>query len=198
VRRVLAALVSAAAAGAAHAGRPLVTDDARLLDPGQCHVESYYKESRGQGGSEFWFLPACHAFGAELAAGGRRLEGRREAIVQAKIVPRPLAPGGAGYGFSVGAVGGDAYVNGIASLALAGERAALHANLGALQSVGGTWGLGLEALLSRQWLAIAELYGTRGEKPVRHAGVRWNFSERLQLDATRGDGFYTLGLRLAF
>src|SRR5437868_6694755 len=48
-------------AAPAYAARPFFTDDARIVE--HCQIESFYKEQRRSAGSEFWFLPACKAFG---------------------------------------------------------------------------------------------------------------------------------------
>lgn len=81
---------------AAHAARPFVTDDARIVDRGGCQIESYYKEQRTYQGSEFWFLPACNPFGVELTVGGNRIEGDDSAILQAKFLLRALEANGWG------------------------------------------------------------------------------------------------------
>lgn len=44
----------------AHAARPFVTDDARVVGRGGCQIETFYKEQRAYSGSGFWFLPACN------------------------------------------------------------------------------------------------------------------------------------------
>src|SRR5438093_11870294 len=60
-----------AAATSAHAARPFVTDDARIVDPHGYQIETYYKRQRGFGEHEFWFLPAHNPGGnVELTLGG--------------------------------------------------------------------------------------------------------------------------------
>ncbi len=61
--RVLIARI-VAAAPAAHAARPFVTDDARIVDKGGCQVETFLKRQSRYDESEFWFLPACNPWGA--------------------------------------------------------------------------------------------------------------------------------------
>ncbi|TLY72116.1 MAG: hypothetical protein E6K43_13440 [Gammaproteobacteria bacterium] len=75
-------------AAPAYAARPFFTDDARIVD--NCQIETFYKEQRSYSGSEFWFLPACKALGFELTAGGNRIEGDRNEILQAKLLLKPL------------------------------------------------------------------------------------------------------------
>src|SRR5919204_6782922 len=84
--QVLALLFSAPA----HAARPFFTDDARIVE--KCQIETFYKEERTYSGSEFWFLPACNPVAAgfplsfEITAGGNRIEGQRNTILQAKFL----------------------------------------------------------------------------------------------------------------
>lgn len=200
-------------APAAHAARPFVTDDARVVEKGHCQAELFYKEQRTYSGSEFGFLPACNpsflplAHGAEITIGTNRVEGERNTVVQGKFLFKELPTDGLGLAGTLGSSGGDTFVNGIASFSFFDERAVMHANLGHLQGVGATGGIGFEALLAAPRLyGIAETYGQRGEKPTLHYGVRyWIVPNRFQLDATRGDQrgdpvrrFYTLGLRFIF
>ena len=67
MRPVIAALLLVASA--AHAARPFVTDDARIVDRGGCQIETYVKRQQKFDENEFWFLPACNPWGAELTAG---------------------------------------------------------------------------------------------------------------------------------
>jgi hypothetical protein len=55
----------------AHAGRPLVTDDAGIVEARACHVESWLQDESGS--RAFWALPACNPAGnLELTLGGAR------------------------------------------------------------------------------------------------------------------------------
>jgi hypothetical protein len=209
-------VLSAFAATGAHGARPFFTDDARVVDKGHCQLETFYKEQRAYSGSEFWFLPACNpsfmpfASGVELTLGGNRIEGERNAIVQAKFLLKPLDPNGTGYAFSVGSFGGDPYVNGIASFSFMDDRAVVHTNLGMIRNPDadrGTWGVGLEALLAApRWYGILEAFGQRGDTPTLHVGLRfWVIPNRFQIDATHGQQsadpakrFNSIGLRFIF
>lgn len=177
----------------AHAARPFVTDDARLVDQGGCQVESFYKEQRAYSGSEFWLLPACNPAGIELTLGGNRIEGDDSLILQAKALFKPLQTNGFGLAGSVGLFGGDPYVNGIASVSFLDDRAVVHANLGMIQDreanlTRGTWGVGLEALLlAPRVYGILETYGQKGDSATLHYGLRfWLVPNRFQIDATHG------------
>ena len=206
---------------AAHAGRPFVTDDARLVERGGCQVEIFYKKPRAYSGFEFGLLPACNPSGIEYTAGLNRTEDERSLVLQAKTVLKSLETNGWGFGFSVGALrvqpreGRDAWspsVNGIASFSFLDDRAVVHANLGAIRNgieheTRPTWAVGLEAqLVAPRLLGIVETYGEKAEKPTRHIGLRYAVSpKRLQVDATLGEQktgparrFHTVGLRFLF
>ena len=57
-RLLIAALICQPAA---HAARPLITDDARTVDAYACQVESWVKNNRNS--REYWALPACNFTG---------------------------------------------------------------------------------------------------------------------------------------
>jgi len=190
----------------AHAARPFFTDDARVVDRGHCQLESFYKEQRAYSGSEFWFLPACNP-GVELTVGGNRIEDERNSIFQAKALIKELQTNGYGLAASVGYFGSDPYVNGIASFSLLDDRAVIHTNLGYVAGFGGTWGVGLEALLwAPRVYGIVETFGQRSQTPTLHYGLRfWVIPNRFQIDATHGEQsadpqkrFYSVGIRLLF
>jgi hypothetical protein len=226
VRLLLALLLATAAA--AHAARPFVTDDARVVDKGGCQVEAFVKRQRRYDETEFWFVPACNPWGpVELSLGGiwvkSVLPGDSRAFsAQAKTLLRPLETNGFGLALSLGVTrlkpfGADSvlnpYFNAIGSLSLADDRVVAHANLGAVRDgvaklTRGTWGVGAEVLvIAPRLYAIAESYGQRGEKPTLHGGVRyWVVPDRVQVDATLGAQnsgpparrFHSLGLRILF
>lgn len=205
------------AAPLAHAARPFVTNDARVVDLDGCQVETFVKRQRCFDETEIWFVPACNPWGAELTAGHSRVDGvlgdTRTTILQAKMLLRPLETNGVGYALTVGSFYGattNPYLNAIGSFSFAEDRVVVHANLGALRDNAakvsrGTWGVGAEILLIAPRLyAIAETYGQRGEKPTAHTGLRiWIVPNRVQVDTTVGmqksspeRRFGTVGLRV--
>ena len=210
--------IALAATPAAHAARPFVTDDARIVDKGGCQVETFVKRQSRQDESEFWILPACNPWGAELTAGHARVDSTqngdtRTTVLQAKMLLKPLATNGSGFALTLGMLAGTAnspYVNGIGSFSFANDRAVLHANLGAIRDnvarvSRGTWGAGAEVLLMAPRLyGIFESYGQRGEKPTLHTGLRfWIVPNSVQVDTTVGmqhaareRRFGTVGLRI--
>ncbi len=225
-RRFVHCVVAGAlgAAASAHAARPFVTDDARIVDPGGYQIETYIKKQRGFSESEFWFLPAHNPGGrVELTLGGFGVDSQpfgdsRAIVAQAKTLLKPLEANGAGYALTLGmvrlsrtpgSVEGNPYINGIGSFSFADDFVVMHTNLGARRDAGaattrGTWGIGAEIRLQERLFGIVETYGERGEKPTKHFGLRiWVVPSRVQIDSTLGfehtnpeRRFYTVGLRL--
>ena len=194
------------AAPVCHAARPFVTDDARVVDPDHCQLETFYKEQRAYSGHEFWFLPACNRLNVEWTVGGNRIEGENNLVLQGKKLLKPLETNGYGFAFSVGAIGDEAYLNGIASFSFFEDRSVIHTNVGYLENRP-VFGLGLEQLLyAPRVYGILETYGARSEKPTVHGGIRfWVIPNRFQIDSTIGRQesdpqrhFYTIGLRFLF
>jgi hypothetical protein len=216
MRLLLLALLLAAPA--VHAARPFVTDDARIVDKDGCQIETFVKRQRRFDESEFWFLPACNPWGAELTVGHIRLDSTpsgdsRTTVLQAKTLLKPLESNGSGFALTLGVLANTAsspYFNAIGSFSFAEDRIVLHTNLGAIRDnvariSRGTWGAGAEILLIAPRLyAIAETYGQRGEKPTAHTGLRiWIVPNQVQVDTTVGmqqgspeRRFATVGLRI--
>jgi hypothetical protein len=216
--RLILLLALLAAVPSGHAARPFVTDDARVVDRGGCQVETFVKKQRRLDENEFWFLPACNPWGAELTLGYARVDSTpagdtHNTVLQAKTLLKPLETNGAGYAFTLGTFAGDKispYVNGIGSFSFADDRVVMHANLGAIRdNVAGlsrwTWGVGAEILLLAPRLyGILETYGQRADKPTVHTGLRiWLIPNRVQVDTTVGlqnaspeRRFGTVGLRV--
>ncbi|HZX27207.1 MAG TPA: hypothetical protein VFF16_09070 [Telluria sp.] len=220
--RLAACAAAALATAQANAARPLVTDDARIVDPHACQLETWSKVNHGS--TEYWALPACNmAGGVELALGGARTrEGGRsttsDLVVQAKFLLQPLETNGWGIGLAVGAASHphagtgqrDWYVNVPASLSINDDAVALHANGGWLRDGASgagrlTWGLGAEARCARRSWLIAETFGQDRGAASYQLGLRhWLVPERVQLDATFGNRqgggsgarWLSLGLRL--
>ena len=62
---------------AAHASRPMSTDDAAVVDTGSCQMESWVQRNAIQ--TEWWAVPACGvAPGWELAAGTASVRSRSD------------------------------------------------------------------------------------------------------------------------
>ncbi len=194
----------------AHAARPMITDDARLVDAKSCQVESWAKRNRDS--TEFWALPSCNVTGnLELTIGGalgRDPSGTRttDVVLQGKTLLRRMEPNGWGIGLVLGNVRhpaidtdrnliGDLYGYLPASFSYLDDRFVLHANLGVLHDKTAhrdrvTWGLGSETqLAARTWL-IAESFGQNTGRPFFQIGLRyWIVPNRVQVDTTAGNRF---------
>ncbi len=206
---------------ASQAARPMITDDARLVDAGACQLESWLQKRAD--GEEFWALPACNPGGNfELTLGGAvsRSEGRRESgaqTIQGKTLFKPLDTNSYGIGLAAGytvppgdAHGGSPYVYIPFSLSLADDRVLIHTNLGALRdratrNTRTTWGIGTEVQTSERLYLIAESYGQDIGRPYYQVGLRyWLIQNVAQLDTTYGNRlgqpsdqhWLSIGLRL--
>jgi hypothetical protein len=201
------------AAGGHHA-----VDDAAILDPGRCHVETWYE--RGRGGR--WLAnvgPACHIGGLEWSLALTRADdgdGRLNAWAPQVKWAMETGIEGLSIGFSAaterGTGGNEARVHTLnlpLSLAIA-DAATVHANLGREWTRGEpdawTWGLALEAGLGERVDAVIEGFGAeRGESTAR-LGLRWHVvPEAVSLDLSHAaelggarDRWWTLGLTWEF
>lgn len=202
LRPVLLALAWLAA-GAAQAGSPMAVDDAGIVAPGSCQLESWVRRARP--GNETWALPACNpggdleltVGGASIASQGGRTEG--DVLMQAKTLLRPLESGGWGVALAAGGIRHrqagttDLYAYVPATLSLADDALLVHANLGWLREGARrrdhlSWGVGSEWRLTPRTSLLAETFGQDAGRPAWQAGVRqWLLPERLQLDATCGN-----------
>lgn len=208
-----AALLTACAA---QAGRPMVTEDATLVDPKTCQFDSWVQKNRHS--TEMWAMPACNFTGnVELAAGGAltREAGHTHAsdlALQGKTLFKPMEPNGWGVGLAAGMVrypkanARDWYALIPVSFSLRDDDLLVHTNLGWLRDGRErqdrmTWGLGAELQLTQRVGLTAETYGQDRGKPFYQFGVRhWLAPERVQLNASYGnrngggDRWFSLGL----
>lgn len=189
----------------AHAGRPLVVDDATIADAKQCQLESWLQKNRHS--TEYWVLPACNFTGnLELALGGARITGgehtQTTAVMQGKTLFRPLEMNDWGVGLVFGnqfnpdkSALGDVYASVPLSFSFKDDRVLLHANLGWLHEKemrrdAMTWGVATEIQLAERTSFSAETYGQNRGKPFFQLGVRYQLiPDRMQLDASYGNRF---------
>lgn len=224
----LAAILLLAWPGAftlSRAARPMVTDDARLVDPGACQLEAWQRVNHGS--RERWAFPACNPTGnLEVTLGGNDLPdgtgGRAsDYVVQGKTLFRPLETNGYGFGLAAGAYfHGDpapgqgklknAYFYVPISKSLMDDQLVLHVNLGAQndRDAGNrpwTWGVGAELSLTSRVVLVAESYGDDHARPSYQAGLRcWVKPNRFQIDTTLGaqagdigaSRWFSIGVRL--
>jgi hypothetical protein len=213
------------AAGIAMAARPMITDDARVVDPKACQVESWVR--RNVDSTEFWALPACNPTGHfEFTLGGARTWEHGESAftdlqIQAKTVVRPLETDGWGVAFAAGTVKhprretangwpGDAYFYVPVSIAFNNDQWVVHLNAGAVnrrdeKRTLATWGLGNEIRLRDDLYFIPEIFRSDFGRPFYQVGFRyWVVKDRLQMDATygnravsdTGERWFSIGFRL--
>ena len=211
--------------GAAQAARPMVTDDARIVDAKACQVESWAR--RNQDSTEYWAQPACNFTGnLELSLGGARGKDdgdtrTTDIVLQAKTLFKPLEPDGWGWGLAVGNVRhpaihtssnlvGDLYAYVPATFSLRSDRLLVHTNIGWLHEREArrhrmTWGLGTEAQWSASSWLIAEVFGQHQGTPFYQVGLRhWLVPGHVQVDTTYGnragsgtqERWFSIGLRL--
>ncbi|MBY4945933.1 hypothetical protein K6V92_04765 [Cupriavidus respiraculi] len=223
---VLAAMALPLAAPwqAAQAARPLVTDDARIVDPQSCRLEAWLRFHRD--GTERWALPGCNVTGNfELTFGGAvQSYGDGTALtdiqLQGKTVLKPVQANGYGVALVFGGVNhpkaedrkalGTAYAYVPLTVSFADDHYVLHTNLGIsrdreARETRMTWGIATEAVLNQRLTAIAESFGENRGNPWYQLGLRiWLVPNRVQIDATYGsrlgnqaaDRFVSVGLRL--
>jgi len=228
-RRAKAAITCAAwlaTMPAAHGARPMVTDDARIVDAKACQVESWVRSYR-DGGRELWALPGCNPTGhLEITLGGASIrpgQGGSEAIYQGQVKTlfKPLETDGWGIGLALGTLDtvprtsldrrSHPYFYLPVSVSFAGDRVVVHGNVGATRgpmgrsAVLGTWGLGAEIAVVPRALLVAEAYAVGTERTQGQLGVRlWVVPNRVQIDATVGEQggptgvgrWFSIGLRL--
>lgn len=187
--------------GPAHAGRPLVADDASILGPGQCTLESW--TDRHPGSPQYWAVPHCNAGNWELMAGLGELRPTQPSpissslLIAGKTVQRPLAPNGWAIGLvladQIGSgtgLAGNLLVNVPLSFSLLDDKARLHLNGGWLRQRGVrnglTWAVSGEWSVTPRLGLTLEAYGNG--PPQLQAGVRYAvLSGDLVLDAAVGD-----------
>ncbi len=216
----LAALLALANAGPAQAARPLNTDDARIVDPGACQLESWARSNRDS--TELWALPGCNFSGnLELTLGGARLHDAggshtMSLVLQGKTVIKPLTTNSWGWAAALGGANDpgtgsrDVYVYLPVSLSLMDDRAFLHLNLGAKREGVEhrkqlTWGLAAEHQISDRVGLIGETFAQDKGRPFAQLGMRyWVIRDQVQIDTTAGnrlssgagERWFSIGLRL--
>ncbi|SNR77144.1 hypothetical protein SAMN05192560_1007 [Methylobacillus rhizosphaerae] len=192
----------------AMAARPMITDDARVVDPNSCQLESWVKRNRHS--TEYWALPGCSpAENMELTLGGAitredHAAHNTDLMMQAKLLLKSLETDSYGYGVVVGyaqhprldnnsSMVGNTYAYLPASASFFSDRLILHTNLGALHDkeknrTNLTWGIGSEMPVSNTVDLIAEVYGDHRSRPFYQAGLRyWLVHDRIQIDTTYGN-----------
>lgn len=188
------ALLAVFAQGAGAAGGHHAVDDAAILDPGRCHIETWHERHRHGGGSLLHLAPACRIGMAEWTLGMERdrVEGARDTriIPQVKIAGDSPVPGvsiGAALGatrLDDGRTPEDVYAY-IPVSWQPGPEFVVHVNAGYDRVRGGDrtsrFGVGADYRLTESVELILERYRQLGERFTR-AGTRWNLAARISLD----------------
>ncbi len=216
----------ALAASAAYSARPMVVDDARIVDPGSCQLETWRRFNRDS--KETWALPGCNPTGnLELTLGSAELpvddlgarSYARTVQMQGKTLFRNLETNSYSYGVAVGGVSrsrglADQVPNYYAYVpmtrSLLDDRLFVHANLGVQRAGenpqnGMTYGIGTEYAIAPRVFLMVETYGDNHNRNSYQGGVRvWLVPNRVQIDATAGtiagdyggSRWFSIGLRL--
>lgn len=202
-----------ALAGAALAGTGLVhaagghhaVDDATILDPGRCHVESWIEHDRSSHGRAANIGPACHGFGLEWSLGlsHARVDGERDNQVapQLKWATETPVPGlalGLAAGVDLRARSlrrGGHFVLVPATLELADGDWLLHANAGRAwtrgKGAGAIGGLAIERQWQPRFSSVVEVFRDGPGARAWQVGGRWHLDpDHVSLDVS-----YARGLR---
>ncbi len=204
----LAVFCGALLTSPAHAGRPLVVDDADVAEAGTGHVEAWYGRLTGR--THTWNVAPVYVVvdGLELGAALTRdtTTPTTGSALQAKWRITPVLEHGCNLGASVGAShasngGGNAtFVNAIGTCN--SDFGALHLNLGGNRASHGptlgTWGVAVERAFDRI-TANLEAFGQRRSKPGFQAGLRTDIAPGLQIDGSIGrqerDTLFSVGFK---
>ena len=213
IKRLIGALIAIALAGAgttAFAGRPLQTEDAGVLDRGECELESASGRESGRDGPSTREATAQFGCGigahtqlalqlARARSGGERSEG---AALIGKTHLRELTDTQAGitlaYTVSGARGGGQSFrhdateVKAVASAPLAAGDWLLHGNLGWARAErerqdSAIWAAAIERLSIGSFDLMAEVFGDDRTAPWWNTGLRYTaIDKKLFLDASYG------------
>lgn len=218
--------IQALCAADARAARPMIVDDARLVDAGSCQIETWRRFNRDS--RETWALPGCNPFGnLEFTLGSAELPvddlGLRSATrtvqMQGKTLFRSLETNSYAYGLAAGGVvrsrgAADQVPNYYAyapfTRSMLDDRWFVHANLGVQRAGvepknGLTYGVGTEYGITPRVFLMVETFGDNHSRNSYQGGVRfWVVPNRVQIDATLGtqagdvggSRWISIGLRL--
>ncbi|MDZ7812900.1 MAG: hypothetical protein U5L74_07205 [Ideonella sp.] len=209
------ALAIGVAAGPAHAGRPLATEDAGVADPGECEIETWAARQpvRGAGRSDSYGIqPACglelpglslpSQFGVDLAR-ERDPDGRQIALgVSGKTALRELSDDdwGLALAWSYNRArptgenwrSGEASVLAVLSVPLTRDWL-VHGNLGwvrdpmAERRDAAFWSAAIERTGLAGFDLVGEVFGISGESAWINAGLRyWVIRKHFSLNASAG------------
>lgn len=214
-------------AGAAHAGRPLATEDADVLGRSLCEAEGFHARLSASGTPDTrgWTLQGACGIGGStqlaLAYSRARSDGTTgEGLLlggKTGIIGREGDGLGLtlAWGLTGAKLGGGSFEHELSYLNLVATREIApgwtgHANLGWLRSESTkanstTWNLALEKSLGNGVDLMGEVYGDDRSDEWLGLGVRWAASDRLSLNASYAAQnqsprvrLWTIGFKYAF
>jgi hypothetical protein len=195
-----------------YAARPMLTDDARIVDPKACQLESWIRDSKHT--TEYWALPACNVSeNLEVTIGGS-LEGVNghssfaNELDQMKSIIQPITINQTGYSIVLGngrdpkrtmnkAIQ-DWYLNVPISYPY-NDRLVIHSNLGVTHLTDEktekmNWGLSSEYNYNERVDLISEIFNQSSNSTYFQFGLRyWMIKNRAQIDTTYMNSFNHLG-----
>jgi hypothetical protein len=206
-----------------YAARPMLTDDARIVDPKACQLESWIRDSKHI--TEYWALPSCNVSeNLEVTIGGS-LEGENghssfaNELYQLKTIIQPIAINQTGVSIALGngrdpkrtmnkAIQ-DWYLNVPISYPY-NDRLVIHTNLGVTHLTDEktekmNWGLSSEYNYNEHIDLISEVFNQSSNSTYFQFGLRyWLIKNRAQIDTTYMNSFnhigedqsFSIGLRL--
>lgn len=200
--------------------RPMNTDDARVVAPKSCQIESWTKFG---GGHELWALPACNfLFDTEMTLGGNLTYQdslhtgpystyQGAAVFAFKKIFYDLERDGFSYGLSVGNARLGRFLNhndtfytyALFSKAFFANQLFLHTNLGYKATKTHnlyTLGVGFEYDMNEYIWLMAEGFKEQLTPAMYQVGVRiWLKRDMVQIDCTYGNAFeQPFGKNMAF
>lgn len=208
-----------------YAARPMVTDDARVVDKHSCQLETWGLYSKEV--AEFWAVPGCNMFwNLEISLGGMMsnapIDGKEEKfgtqqiVMGAKKIFNDLETEGYSYGIVLGnaynllysTYRNDYYLYLPVSLSFFDNTLLFHSNFGYKLKRNENEphiyhiGLGLERQITQRFWILGEWLYERTEPTKFQVGLRiWLLQDKIQLDGTYGNAFnggqswVSLGLR---
>ena len=195
-----------------YAARPMLTDDARIVDPKACQLESWIRDSKHI--TEYWALPSCNVSeNLEVTIGGS-LEGENghssfaNELYQLKTIIQPIAINQTGVSIALGngrdpkrtinkAIQ-DWYLNVPISYPY-NDRLVIHTNLGVTHLTDEktekmNWGLSSEYNYNEHIDLISEVFNQSSNSTYFQFGLRyWLIKNRAQIDTTYMNSFNHIG-----
>jgi predicted RNA binding protein YcfA (HicA-like mRNA interferase family) len=186
-----------------YAGRPMSVDDASLVSPSSCQLETWYQKQADE--NQFWFVPACNVGkNLEMTVGlgsiDEHISRSHQLSVQAKTQIKALQPNHWGVGFSLGSEVNLKHpddqswnINVPMSMSFFDDDLLFHANLGwkrdELEQLNSTtWGLATEKRIVEPLTLTAEFYGDDRTSPFYQLGLKYKiFKDYIQFDMSYAD-----------